>query len=83
MIIHENLTFASEFIDLMKQKRKVRIPEKETLDIYEASVYTGIGVKRLSEMANKPYCNFVIWVGPQRLFIRTKLEEYLLSHSSV
>ena len=83
MIIHEKLTFASEFIDLMKQKRKVRISEKETLDIYEASAYTGIGVKRLSDMADAPYCDYVIWVGSQRLFIRTKLEKYLLSHTSV
>ena len=83
MIIHEELTFASEFIDLMKQKRKVRISEKETFDIYEASAYTGIGVKRLSDMADAPYCDYVIWVGSQRLFIRTKLEKYLLSHTSV
>lgn len=83
MIIHEELTFASEFTDLMKQKRKVRIADKETLDVCEASAYTGIGTKRLCDLADTPYCNFVIWVGSQRLFIRTKLEKYLLSHTAV
>ena len=61
----------------------VRICEKPTLSIYEASAYTGIGIKKLAKMAEIPNCDFVLYVGSKRMFKRAKLVEYLESHYSV
>ena len=61
----------------------VRICEKPTLSIYEASAYTGIGIKKLAKMAEIPNCDFVLYVGSKRMFNRAQLVEYLESHYSV
>ncbi len=61
----------------------VRISEKPTLSIYEASAYTGIGIKKLAKMAQMPNCEFVLYVGSKRMFKRQKLVEYLESHYSI
>ncbi len=64
-------------------KYDVRICEKPTLSIYEAAAYTGIGTKKLAQMAQIPNCEFVLYVGSKRMFKREKLVEYLESHYSV
>ena len=65
------------------KKLDVRISEKPTLSIYEASAYTGIGIKKLAKMAQMPNCDFILYVGSKRMFKRVKLVEYLESHYSV
>ncbi len=61
----------------------VRISEKPTLSVYEASAYTGIGTKKLVKLADAPGCSFVLYVGAKRYFKRVKLTEFLESSYSV
>ena len=61
----------------------VRISEKPTLSVFEASAYTGIGTRKLVDMAETPGCRFVLYVGQRRMFKRKLLEEYLESNYSV
>ena len=67
----------------MEKELDVRICEKPTLSIYEASAYTGIGIRKLAKMASMPNCEFILYVGSKRMFKREKLVEYLESHYSV
>ena len=67
----------------IEKRFDVRISEKPTLSIYEASAYTGIGTKKLAKMAQMPNCEFVLYVGSKRMFKRQKLVEYLESHYSI
>ena len=59
----------------------VRISEKPTLTVYEAAAYTGIGIVKLEKLSNAPGCDYVVFLGSQRLFIRTKLEKFLESQT--
>ena len=51
--------------------------ERATITLLEAADYTGIGRDKLKEISDSEDCDFVLWVGNQRLFKRKKLEEYL------
>ena len=51
--------------------------DKYALTIGEASVYFGIGERKLREMAEEPNCSFVFLNGSKRLIKREKLERYL------
>lgn len=54
--------------------------EKENLvPVWES----GIGVRKLRDMTDKPECNYVIWVGNRRMIKRKKFDEYLESAYSV
>jgi len=44
---------------------------------------SGIGVRKLRDMTDKPECNYVIWVGNRRMIKRKKFDEYLESAYSV
>ena len=50
---------------------------KSTLSLEEATAYTGIGKHKLSERADDPDCEFILWVGRKRLFKRKRLDEYI------
>lgn len=59
------------------RKREVPIWERTLLTVNEASDYTGIGQKRLRDLAATPRTNLVVWIGSRMMFKRKKLEEYL------
>ena len=59
------------------RKREVPIWERTLLTVNEASDYTGIGQKRLRDIAATPCSNLVVWVGSRMMFKRKKLEEFL------
>ena len=61
----------------------VRVAEKITLSLNEAVALTGIGEKKLVELARKPNCQFIVYVGAKRMFKRRQLQEYLESNYSV
>lgn len=53
---------------------------KRTLDVYG---YSGVGVKKLREMTDSEYCQFVLWNGTKRLIKREKLDKYLAEMYSI
>lgn len=58
--------------------------EKENLvPVWERITISGIGVRKLRDMTDKPECNYVIWVGNRRMIKRKKFDEYLESAYSV
>ena len=52
--------------------------DKFLLTLREASVYFGIGEKRLRRLAENHEGGFVLMNGNRVLFIRTRLEEYFI-----
>ena len=79
----EDITFSDEFADFMKQTQHVRIADKPVLNIFETAAYTGIGINRLAKLEKAKDCNFVIYKGSQRLFVREKLVDYLENKHSI
>lgn len=61
----------------------VRGAEKITLSLNEVVALTGIGEKELVELARKPNCQLIIYIGAKRMFKRRQLQEYLESNYSV
>ncbi len=59
------------------KKKEIPIWEKKYITIYEAMEYTNIGDNNLRRILNKPNCDFVVYLGNQKLINRQKLEEYL------
>ena len=57
--------------------------ERIAISLEEAAAYSGIGVRKLRDMTDKPECNYVIWVGNRRMIKRKKFDEYLESAYSV
>lgn len=64
---------------------KILIPiwEKAALTIEEASAYSNIGIVKISELANKPMCPFVLRVGKKRLIKRKEFLEFLSKTSKI
>ena len=79
----ENTTLSEEFIELMEKNQMVRIADKPVINIYEAAAYTGIGINRLAKLEEKEDCNFIIYVGTKRLYIRDKFVAYLEKSSRI
>lgn len=63
-----------------EKENLVPVWERITISLEEAS---GIGVRKLRDMTDKPECNYVIWVGNRRMIKRKKFDEYLESAYSV
>lgn len=61
----------------MEKNFLVPIREKVTLTIDEAAAYSNIGINRISNMLNSPFCPFVYYVGTKRLVKRKEFEKYL------
>lgn len=64
----------------MNYEKKIELVplwERATLNLEEATAYSGIGRHTLCELADDPNCEFILWVGKKRLFKRKKLEEYI------
>lgn len=60
-----------------KAKNYVPIWQKATLTIEEAAAYSNIGVCKLHELAKKPNCPFVLYIGKKKLVKRDKFEKYI------
>lgn len=58
-------------------KNNLKIHEKYSLTIEEASVYFGIGRNKLYELCNQDGCRFVIHNGRNMLIKRQAFEKYL------
>lgn len=56
---------------------QVEIKDKINLTIEEAAAYSNIGMNRIDEMARKPNCPFVLYVGRKKLIKRKEFEKYL------
>lgn len=58
---------------------KIEIPvwEKATLTIEEAAAYSNIGINKIDELAKKPKCPFVLYVGRKKLIKRKEFEKYI------
>lgn len=64
----------------MKYEDKVTLVplwHRSTLSLEEATAYSGIGRHKLTELADDPNCEFILWVGRKRLFKRRKLDEFI------
>lgn len=79
----EDIVFSDEFAEFMKQTKHVRIPNKPVLNVFEAAAYTGIGINRLAKLEKAKDCNFIIYKGSQRLFVREKFVDYLEKKRSI
>lgn len=58
-------------------KKDIPIWEKINLTIEEAAIYSNIGINRIDEIAKRPNCPFVLYVGKKKLIKRKEFEKYL------
>ena len=58
-------------------KKEVPIWEKSNLTLEEAAAYSGIGINKLRDLSNREDCEFVLWVGSNRLIKRRLLDQFL------
>lgn len=68
---------------LEAQSRNKPIWEKKCLTIEEAAAYSGIGVKKLRQLAKVKQCPFVVSVGAQIYIICEKLDDYTNKKSHI
>ena len=47
--------------------KEVPIWEKSNLTLEEAAAYSGIGISKIRQMSDREDCEFVLWVGTNRL----------------
>ena len=59
-----------------EKENLVPVWERITISLEETAAYSGIGVRKLRDMTDKPECNYVIWVGNRRMIKRKKFDEY-------
>lgn len=57
--------------------KEVPIKDKLNLTIEEAAAYSNIGQNKIEEMAKRPNCPFVLYIGRRRLIKRREFEKYL------
>ena len=60
-----------------KNGLNVPIWERSTLTVEEAAAYSGIGRNKLRSITDKEDCDFVIWVGSNRLIKRKLLVKFI------
>lgn len=56
---------------------EVPISEKVALTIEEAAAYSNIGICKLNELAKRPMCPFVLYVGRKKLIKRKEFEKFI------
>lgn len=61
--------------------KEIDIPSKPFLTLEEAAIYFNVGIHKIREITEIPYCEFVIFVGTKRLIKKDKFFEYLNSIS--
>lgn len=65
------------FMDHDRKAELVPMDKKCVLNIHEAMLYSGLTQQKLIELSQDSNLDIVLWIGRNRLFKRTKLEEYL------
>lgn len=58
-------------------RERIDIKDKLTLTIREAAEYSGIGINRIDELAKRPNCSFVLYVGKKKLIKRREFERFI------
>lgn len=58
----------------------IPIPQKLTLTIKEASLYSNIGINKLNDLLRAPNCPFVLFVGTKKLVKRKEFEAFISKH---
>lgn len=61
----------------MEKKKEIPIWEKACMTIEEAAVYSSIGINKIDELAKKPWCPFVLYVGRKKLIKRKEFEQFI------
>ena len=56
---------------------KIPIWEKVALTINEAALYSNIGINKIEELARRPQCPFVLYIGRKKLIKRKEFEDYI------
>ena len=56
----------------MVENKEIPIWHKLNLSIEEASLYSGIGIKKLKELSNDSMCTFTIRIGRGKILIKRK-----------
>lgn len=64
-------------IERLNDMNGIPIWEKANLTIEEAAEYSNVGIHKIYELANKPNCDFVLFVGKKRLIKRKRFEKFL------
>ena len=57
--------------------KEVEIHNKIALTIEEAAALSNIGQNTISELVNRPQCNFVLRIGKKRLIKRREFEDFI------
>lgn len=61
----------------MEKRKEVPIWEKACMTIDEAAAYSNIGINKIDELAKKPNCPFVIYIGRKKLIKRKEFEKFI------
>ena len=61
----------------MEKKKEIPIWEKACMTIEEAAIYSNIGINKIDELAKKPRCPFVLYVGRKKLIKRKEFEQFI------
>lgn len=61
----------------MSSKETVPIYYKSNLSVEEAAAYSGIGQKKIRELAHRDDVDFVLYCGTKLLIKRKKFDEYI------
>ena len=67
----------------MEKEPNIPIWKKEFLTLEESSMYFGIGVNKLRELADSEAKKYVLWIGNKRLIKRRKFLEFLNDQYSI
>lgn len=59
------------------KEKDIPICNKVMLTVREASLYSNIGINKLSSMLREPNCPFVLYVGTKKLVKRKEFEDFL------
>ena len=66
-----------------ENNKRVPIWHKSNLTLYEAAMYSGIGINKLRELSDLEDCPFVLWNRSKRLIKRVELDKYLNKSYSI
>ena len=61
----------------------IPIWEKMNMTIEEAAEYSNIGQVKLRELANQPFCPFVLNIGKKKLIKRKEFEKFITAQTSI
>ena len=64
--------------DLEKLEIETEIPVKKAANkCRQAAAYSNIGINKIEELLKKPECDFVLYVGNEKLVKRKEFEQYI------